>query len=203
MALLFASNNAGKLREIRALLAGTDVASPADLDLALDVEESGETFAANAELKARAYAAASGRIALADDSGLEVDALGGAPGVYSDRYGGPDLDDAGRYRHLLAELRSYPKPDQRRARFRCAICAVGPDGRQCQAEGRCEGLIAKTPAGSNGFGYDPVFFVPEHNLTMAQLAPEIKNGLSHRARALAAVYPLLQSTFPELNIAPS
>ena len=201
MALLFASNNAGKLREVRALLAGIDVSSPADLGLKLDVKENGETFAANAELKALAYATASRQIALADDSGLEVDALGGAPGVYSARYGGPDLDDEGRYRHLLDKLQSFANPDQRRARFRCAICVVGPDGRQCRAEGNCEGLIAQVPAGSNGFGYDPVFFVPHHAATIAQLAPEIKNDLSHRARALTAIYPLLQSTFPELKIA--
>jgi XTP/dITP diphosphohydrolase len=203
MSLVVATNNAGKLREFRALLAGVEVASPAELGFELDVEESGETFAANAELKASAYAAASGRIALADDSGLEVDALNGAPGVYSARYGGPGLDDAGRCLHLLESLRPFPDPTQRHARFRCIVCAIAPDGRSCQAEGTCEGLIAQAPAGSNGFGYDPVFFVPDHNATMAQLAPQIKNGLSHRARALEALRPLLASTFPELKTAPS
>ncbi|MEE2872340.1 MAG: RdgB/HAM1 family non-canonical purine NTP pyrophosphatase [Candidatus Latescibacterota bacterium] len=200
MALLLASNNGGKLREVRALLADLRVVSPADLGIELDVEETGQTFAANAELKARAYAAASGYIALADDSGLEVDALGGTPGVRSARYGAPDLDDEGRYLHLLSELQSYPEPSQRIARFRCAISAISPDGRQCRAEGTCEGLIAQSPTGSNGFGYDPVFFVPNHNATMAQLDAATKNSLSHRGQALAAVIPLLKSTFPELNI---
>lgn len=200
MALLLASNNAGKLCEVRALLADLRVVSPADLGIELDVEETGQTFAANAELKARAYAAASGYIALADDSGLEVDALGGTPGVRSARYGAPDLDDEGRYLHLLSELQSYPEPSQRIARFRCAISAISPDGRQCRAEGTSEGLIAQSPTGSNGFGYDPVFFVPNHNATMAQLDAATKNSLSHRGQALAAVIPLLKSTFPELNI---
>ena len=200
MALLLASNNGGKLREVRALLADLRVVSPADLGFELDVEETGQTFAANAELKARAYAAASGYIALADDSGLEVDARGGSPGVRSARYGAPDLDDEGRYLHLLSELQSYPEPSQRIARFRCAISAISPDGRQCRAEGTCEGLIAQSPTGSNGFGYDPVFFVPNHNATMAQLDAATKNSLSHRGQALAAVIPLLKSTFPELNI---
>ena len=200
MALLLASNNGGKLREVRALLADLRVVSPADLGIELDVEETGQTFAANAELKARAYAAASGYIALADDSGLEVDALDGTPGVRSARYGAPDLDDEGRYLHLLSELQSYPEPSQRIARFRCAISAISPDGRQCRAEGTCEGLIAQSPTGSNGFGYDPVFFVPNHNATMAQLDAATKNSLSHRCQALVAVIPLLKSTFPELNI---
>lgn len=200
MALLLASNNAGKLSEVRALLADVAVVAPADLGLQLCVAESGQTFAANAQLKARAYAAASGQIALADDSGLEVDALGGAPGIYSARYGGPDLNDAGRCRLLLAELLPYPAPPQRHARFRCVLFAASPDGRQCQAEGTCEGLIAAAPAGANGFGYDPVFFVPAYAKTMAQLDPPIKNRLSHRARALAAVRPLLASTFPELGL---
>ena len=200
MALLLASNNGGKLREVRALLADLRVVSPADLGIELDVEETGQTFAANAEIKARAYAAASGYIALADDSGLEVDALGGTPGVRSARYGAPHLDDEGRYLQLLSELQSYPEPSQRIARFRCAISAISPDGRQCRAEGTCEGLIAQSPTGSNGFGYDPVFFMPNHNATMAQLDAATKNSLSHRGQALAAVIPLLKSTFPELNI---
>ncbi len=198
MVLLLASNNAGKLREVRALLADLEVVAPAALGLELEVEESGQTFAANAQLKARAYAAASGQIALADDSGLEVDALGGAPGVYSARYGGPNLDDAGRCRLLLTELAPYPEPAQRRARFRCVLCAASPDGRQCQSEGTCAGLIAPAPVGTNGFGYDPVFLVPAHGKTMAQLDPQTKNRLSHRGAALAAMRPLLAGTFPEL-----
>ena len=200
MALLLASNNAGKLGEVRALLADVEVIAPAALGLALAVEESGQTFAANAQRKARAYAAASGRVALADDSGLEVDALGGAPGIYSARYGGPDLDDAGRCQLLLAQLAPYPERAQRRARFRCVLCAASPDGRQSQAEGTCEGLIAPAPAGAYGFGYDPVFLLPAYAQTMAQLDPSVKNRHSHRAQALAALRPLLARTFPELGL---
>ena len=122
------------------------------------------------------------------------------PGIYSARYGGPELDDAGRCQRLLAQLAPYPEPAQRRARFRCVLCAVSPDGRQCQAEGTCEGLIAPAPAGTNGFGYDPVFLVPAYAKTMAQLDPHVKNRLSHRAQALAAMRPLLASTFPELAL---
>jgi len=201
--LICASNNAGKVREVRALLFDLDIITPAECGLEVEVEENGQSFAANAQIKARAWAAASGRIALADDSGLQVDALGGAPGVYSARYGGPALNDEGRCQLLLAELQPFPQAEQRRARFRCAICAISPDGRQCQTEASCEGLIAPAPAGTNGFGYDPIFFVPTHAATMAQLAPEVKNSLSHRAQALAAIRPLLIDTFPELKIANS
>ena len=203
MTLILASNNAGKLHEMRALLNGVSVVSPTDIGLNLDVEESGQTFATNAELKAHAYAAASGQIAIADDSGLEVDALDGAPGVYSARYGSADLDDEGRYQHLLAELRPFPEPSQRYARFRCAISAISPDGRRCRAEGTCEGIIAHSPIGSNGFGYDPIFFVAAHNATMAQLDAATKNSISHRGQALAAIIPLLKNTFPELYITAS
>jgi len=200
MVLLLASNNAGKLRELHALLPGVAIATPADVELDLDVAETGTTFAANAALKARAFAKASGHITLADDSGLEVDALNGAPGVYSARYGGPGLDDEGRCRRLLDELEPFPQSTQRSARFRCAIFACAPDGRHCLTEGTCEGQIAHMPAGDHGFGYDPVFYVPAQKATMAQLAPEVKNTLSHRAQALESILPLLQTTFPELNI---
>lgn len=196
MPLLLATNNAGKLREFRRLLEGVAIVSPAELGIALDVDETGDTFAANATLKASAFARAADCIALADDSGLEVDALGGAPGVRSARYGGPGLDDAGRYRHLLDALRDAPQP--RRARFRCCLVAQAPDGRTCSAEGACEGEIALAPAGEGGFGYDPVFFLPAHDCTMAQLAPETKNDLSHRAAALRALRAPLLRTFPEL-----
>ncbi|MCH2662288.1 RdgB/HAM1 family non-canonical purine NTP pyrophosphatase, partial [bacterium] len=182
MALLLASNNPGKLRELHALLPGAAIATPAEIKLALDVAETGTTFAANAALKARAFAKASGHITLADDSGLEVDALNGAPGVYSARYGGPGLDDEGRYRRLLDELEPFPQSTQRSARFRCAIFACAPDGRHCLTEGTCEGQIAHKPAGDHGFGYDPVFYVPAQKATMAQLPPEVKNTLSHRAQ---------------------
>lgn len=198
MPLLVATHNAGKVREFRQLLAPLELVSAAALTPDLKVEETGRTFAENAALKARAFAQASGLITLADDSGLEIDVLGGAPGVLSARYGGPDLDDQGRCRLLLEALRPFPDPVQRRARFRCCLVAWAPDGRHCLAEGTCEGIIAQSPAGEHGFGYDPLFFVPEHQQTMAQLPPQLKNQLSHRGRALRALHPLLLQTFPEL-----
>jgi XTP/dITP diphosphohydrolase len=197
--LLVATHNAGKLREFQALLAPLELVSAAALAPDLKVEETGHTFAENAALKARAFAQASGLIALADDSGLEVDALGGAPGVLSARYGGPQLDDQGRCQRLLEALQPFPEPQQRTARFRCCLVAWAPDGRHCQAEGACEGIIAQSPAGEQGFGYDPLFLVPAHQQTMAQLPPQLKNQLSHRARALHALHPLLLQTFPELR----
>jgi XTP/dITP diphosphohydrolase len=196
---MVATHNAGKLREFRQLLTPLELVSAADAAPDLKVEETGATFAENALLKARAFALATGLISLADDSGLEVDALGRAPGVLSARYGGPGLDDAGRCRLLLEALRPFPDAAQRRARFRCSLVAWAPDGRHCQADGVCEGVIAHQPAGDNGFGYDPLFFVPEHGQTMAQLPAQTKNQLSHRARALRALHPLLLQTFPELR----
>lgn len=196
--LLVATNNPGKVREFRELLSGLCLVTPAELGLDLQVDENGNTFAANAGLKARAFAEAAGRVALADDSGLEVDALGGAPGVQSARYGGPGLNDQGRYRLLLQALERFPEPAARRARFRCVVAAAAPDGRFCQAEGTCEGVIAVRPFGTGGFGYDPVFYLPEHDRTMAEVEPTLKNRLSHRAAAVAALRPMLTSTFPEL-----
>ena len=198
--LLVASNNGGKIREIRALLNGVDVVCPDDLNLNLEVEETGSTFVANAALKAHAFASETGLIALADDSGLQVDALDGAPGVFSARYGGIGLDDVGRYRLLLKHMEAFPDPQQRSARFCCTLFVAAPDGRTCQAEGTCEGGIAHAPSGQHGFGYDPIFFLPEHDCTMAELAAQQKNALSHRAKALQAVYPALQQTFPELAL---
>ena len=198
--LLVASNNEGKIREIRALLNGVDVVCPDDLNLNLEVEETGSTFVANAALKAHAFASETGLIALADDSGLQVDALDGAPGVFSARYGGSDLDDVGRYRLLLEHMEAFPDPQQRSAHFCCTLFVAAPDGRTCQAEGTCEGRIAHAPSGQHGFGYDPIFFLPEHDCTMAELAAHQKNALSHRAKALEAVYPALQQTFPELTL---
>ena len=197
MPLLVATNNPGKLREFRALLGPLDLAAPGDLDLDLEVKENGGSFEANATFKARAFAAASGLVALADDSGLEVDALGGAPGIYSARYGGAALDDMGRCRLLLEQLAEAG--GSRRARFRCFLVAAAPDGRTCRAEGVCPGSIAPAPAGDEGFGYDPVFYLPRLRRTMAQVPAGIKNRISHRARALRSMAPLLRKTFPELS----
>ncbi|NKB69931.1 MAG: RdgB/HAM1 family non-canonical purine NTP pyrophosphatase [Candidatus Latescibacteria bacterium] len=200
--LLIATGNAGKLREFSTLLAPLNIAGPAALDLDLEVEEDGTTFAANALLKARAFAQAGQCIALADDSGLEIDALDGAPGVYSARYGGPGLDDAQRCQLVLEQLASVP-PAKRQARFRCCLAATAPDGRICHAEGTFNGHIALAPAGSQGFGYDPVFYLPQYDKTLAQLSRSEKNRRSHRGQAIAAIRPLLHRTFPELGPAPA
>lgn len=188
MKLVLATANAGKVREIERILEGLGVTllTPDDLEAPPEVVEDGLTFEANAVKKARAFAQASGLPALADDSGLCVDALDGRPGVWSARYGGPGADDATRYQRLLAEMADVPE-GRRQAAFVCVAALCRPDGQCLTCEGRCEGEITREPAGENGFGYDPVFFVPEYNQTMAQLPLETKNRISHRGRALAAM----------------
>ena len=188
MKLLFATNNLGKLRELRQMLDGAadlQLLSPGELGLSVDVEETGATFASNAVLKATAAALASGLISLADDSGLEVDALGGAPGIHSARYAGTDATDAQRVAKLLTELDSVPS-HRRTARFRCAIALVDPrDPEQVEIrEGTCEGVITREPRGHRGFGYDPVFYVEELGCTFAEASPDDKHRLSHRGRAM-------------------
>ncbi len=192
--LLIATHNPGKLREYAALLDGLPLTltTPTQEGLSLEVAETGETFAENAALKALAYARASGRLTLADDSGLEVDALDGAPGVYSARYAGPEASDADRYRLLLRRLADVPQ-ERRTARFRCAVALATPQGDVQIADGTCEGVIGFAPRGAHGFGYDPVFYLPTHGQTMAELPPEVKNQLSHRAQAIRAARPLLQA----------
>jgi XTP/dITP diphosphohydrolase len=192
MKLLIATRNRGKKAEYADLFDGLDLelVSLADLGIEDEVPEHGATFAENALVKARAYAALSGLATLADDSGLEVDVLGGAPGVYSARYGGEGASDEDRYRRLLAELEGIPE-GQRTARFRCVIAVVWPNGRKRTISGTCEGRISLEPRGEHGFGYDPIFYVPEYARTMAELAPETKNRISHRARAALAARPLL------------
>lgn len=198
MPLLVATGNAGKLAEFRALLAHMAIRSPGEVGLEdLRVEETGSTFHDNALLKARAYAAASGLISVSDDSGLEVDAIDGRPGVQSARYGGADLDDAGRCRRLLDELTGVPTA-ARSARFRCCLVVVAPDGRTACADGVCEGRILHEPAGQGGFGYDPVFFVPAYGRSMAALSRAEKGAVSHRGQALRALLPILQQAFPTL-----
>jgi XTP/dITP diphosphohydrolase len=191
--LVIATNNAGKQVEFRELLADWpgEIVFPHDLGLELEVEEKGDSFADIAALKARAYAEASGLPCLADDSGLEVDALGGAPGVYTARYAGPGASDADRYNKLLEALSDTPL-EGRTARFRCAValanaCKVGI------AEGTCEGVIAFEPRGTNGFGYDPVFYLPDYGRTMAELPDAVKNQISHRARAVQAAREMLDA----------
>lgn len=191
--LLVATNNPGKVQEYRELLAGlpVEITFPAEQGLALEVEESGATFTENAGIKALAFAQASGLLTLADDSGLEVDALNGAPGVRSARYAGPGANDIDRYRKLLSVLKDIPA-EKRTARFRCVIALARPDGTIHTADGTCEGKIGYTPRGEHGFGYDPIFIVDGHGgKTMAELSPEIKNQISHRAQAAAAARPIL------------
>jgi XTP/dITP diphosphohydrolase len=186
--LLIATRNPGKLREYEQLLAGVPV-KLTDLnveEVSDDIAETGETFADNAMHKAQEYACVSGLLTLADDSGLEVDALDGEPGVHSARYAGPDATDEERYQLLLDRMRDVPS-EKRGARFRCVIAVAEPEGRVWTAEGTCEGVIAFAPKGEHGFGYDPVFYLPEYQKTMAQLPPEVKNRISHRARAVQGI----------------
>jgi XTP/dITP diphosphohydrolase len=193
--LLVATHNKGKVAEYADILGDRPIAwlTLDEAGVVDDVPETGATFQANAILKATAYARQTGLMTLADDSGLEVDALDGRPGVLTARYGGPGLSATERYRLLLAELDDIP-PDQRAARFHCVVALAGPDGAILgTADGVCEGVIALEPAGDGGFGYDPVFFIPDLGLTMAQLAPEVKHAISHRGRAVRAIAPLLHS----------
>lgn len=183
MKVVLASKNAHKLQELQDILSAQSVEvileSAAGVDV--EVEETGTTFEENSLLKARAVMEASGLPAIADDSGLMVDALNGAPGVYSARYGGPGLDDVGRYRLLLENMRGVL---DRKCRFVSAITLCMPSGDIVTARGECPGTLAYAPQGENGFGYDPIFFVPEKKKTFAQLTAEEKNAISHRGRAL-------------------
>ena len=180
---VLASHNPGKIKEMSAILAqfGVEVVSPKELGITVDVEETGTTFAENAMLKAKAICAASGLPAIADDSGLCVDALNGGPGVYSARYGGEGLDDKGRYQLLLNSMRGQTT---RAAHFTCSIACAVPNGDTLTAEGQCDGTIAFAPMGEGGFGYDPVYFVPSLAKTFGQLTAEEKSAISHRGKAL-------------------
>lgn len=191
--LLIASTNPGKLREYEAILGHLPLRLllPADIGLALDVLEDGSTYAENAAKKARAYAAASQMTVIADDSGLEVDALDGAPGLYSARYAPhAGATDADRRRLLVKNLAGFPRPWT--AHFHCTIAIAGPRGDLAYAQGDCPGEIIPEERGTNGFGYDPVFFIPEFGKTMAELPVEIKNRISHRGRAAAAAAPIIE-----------
>jgi XTP/dITP diphosphohydrolase len=194
MKLLVATGNPGKLREYREMLNVLDVdwVGLGDVGLGdMDVAETGTTFEANARIKAEAYGKASGLLTLADDSGLVVDALNGAPGVYSARYGSPQVtSDEGRYQKLLTDLKDIPH-EERSARFVCVVAICAPDGGITTFEGKVEGHIAHRPRGSNGFGYDPVLLVGDGPQTMAEFPHEEKNRISHRANALAAAQPFL------------
>ena len=191
MKLVLASKNKKKLAELNDILShlGIEVCSEAKAGVDVEVEETGTTFEENSLLKAKAVMEASGLPAIADDSGLCVDALNGAPGVYSARYGGEGLDDTGRYKLLLENMRGQMP---RTARFVSVITCCFPNGDVISARGECPGTIAFAPMGEGGFGYDPVFFLPKLKKTFAQLSPEEKNAISHRGLALAAFQKKLE-----------
>lgn len=181
--LVLATGNQGKVAEFSKLLQGLfeNVISLKELDNPPDVIEDGSTFRDNALKKARAIAEYSGKLTLADDSGLEVDALDGEPGVYSARYSGENATDKSNIEKLLSSLGDNPN---RKARFVCVLALVDSEGEEIVVEGFCEGEILHEPRGEGGFGYDPVFYLPDRGLTMAEVEPEIKNRISHRANAL-------------------
>ena len=192
--LLLASQNSGKLREMKFILQELpiQIITPADLKLNLHVEETGKTYAENAALKARTFSKESGLLALGDDSGLEVDALNGAPGLFSARYApNLDADDGDRRAFLLKNLTAYPRPWT--ARFCATIAIVQPMGEIYFTEGICEGEIIPEERGSGGFGYDPIFYLPELGRTMAELSEDEKNRLSHRAKALEKAREFLRA----------
>jgi XTP/dITP diphosphohydrolase len=194
--LLIATNNPGKVIEIKDLLAGLelDLLTPSDLGLDVNVLEDGQTYAENAAKKALAFAQAGRLVALGDDSGLEVDALNGQPGLHSHRFCPiPNATDADRRNYLLEQLKLKPRPWT--ARFRATVAIAAPDKEMRLASGECEGEIIPDERGSNGFGYDPIFFLPELQRTMAQLEMGEKNTLSHRARAVTNAIPILKEIF--------
>ncbi len=186
MKLVIATGNKNKIHEIKAKFSTADhleILPLTEFQGVPDIVEDEDTFGGNAMKKARAIRDFTGLPSMADDSGLVIDALNGEPGVYSARYGGPGLTDIDRYLLVLEKMKSVPD-DKRRARFVCSIAIAMPDGREFAAEGTCEGVIARTPSGDNGFGYDPVFFLTEYGKTMAEIPLETKNIISHRGRAL-------------------
>lgn len=188
-----ASRNKGKLKEIAEILEGLpfEVISMEEAGILKDIEETGSTFEENALIKATEVFKATGQMVMADDSGLEVDYLCGAPGIYSSRFAGEGATDSDKNNKLLQLLEGVPL-EKRGARFVCTIAVVFPDGRHFTVKGTCEGKIAFGPQGENGFGYDPLFFLPEYGLTMAQMEPEEKNKLSHRGKALKMMVERLE-----------
>lgn len=194
--LLIATNNRGKIEELKELLNGSGIAfvTPVEINIELEVKEDGSTYQENAAKKAIAFAHASGRIALADDSGLEVDALGGTPGLYSARYSpNPGANDKDRRDFLLQNLADKPRPWT--AHFHATIAIAAPTGEIEFAEGNCFGEIIPKERGSGGFGYDPIFLLTELGKTMAELEMDEKNHLSHRARAVMNAMPILKKMF--------
>ena len=182
--IILATNNKSKVKEISEMMSGSDITfeSLADAGINVEVEETGTTFEENALLKAREICKLSGKPTISDDSGLEIDALDGAPGIYSSRFMGEDTSYDIKNNALIEKLENVADPD-RTARFRCCMALVLPDGREFVTEGAMEGIIAREPKGINGFGYDPILFIPEYNRTSAELSSEEKNNISHRGEA--------------------
>ncbi len=194
--IIFATGNEGKMREVRMILAetGYEILSMKEAGIDIDIVEDGKTFEENAMIKAKAIAAtlkAAGAVVLADDSGLEIDALGGEPGIYSARYEGEDTPYEIKNRKLIDRLEGVPD-EKRTARFVCAIAAAFPNGDVKTVRGTIEGRINYDPVGENGFGYDPIFYVPEFDCTTAQLSPEQKNEISHRGKALRMIKEFME-----------
>lgn len=197
-ALIIATRNQGKLREFRTLLQSLhcELLSLKDAGIEKDIEESGNSFAENARIKAIAYSRLTSLPVLADDSGLEVFVLGGRPGIHSARYAGANASDSDRIRKLLAELDQAGTGSGREARFVCSLAVAHAGALQMESEGECRGLIITEPRGSDGFGYDPIFLFPSLNKTFAELNESEKNQYSHRARAVAALLKLWNGKEP-------
>lgn len=195
--IILATNNKSKVKEISEMMSGSDITfeSLADAGINVEVEETGTTFEENALLKAREICKLSGKPTISDDSGLEIDALDGAPGIYSSRFMGEDTSYDIKNNALIEKLENVADPD-RIARFRCCMALVLPDGREFVTEGAMEGIIAREPKGINGFGYDPILFIPEYNRTSAELSSEEKNNISHRGEALRKMIEVIKK---ELN----
>lgn len=198
--IVFATGNEGKMREIRQIMKGIDVEllSMKEAGIEADIVEDGESFAENAVIKAKAVAEKTNHIVLADDSGLEIDYLNKEPGIYSARYAGVDTSYDIKNNLLLSRLEGVPD-EKRTARFVCAVAAAFPDGGTEVVRGTIEGRIGYEIKGNNGFGYDPIFFVPEYNCTTAEMEPELKNELSHRGRALRSMREIMEKKYENIN----
>lgn len=191
--MIFATGNQGKIKEIKAILGdiGEEIISMKEAGIDIDIVEDGSSFEENAVIKAKAVMQLTGQLVLADDSGLEVDALGGEPGIYSARYLGEDTSYEIKNRNIIERLEGV-EGEARSARFVCVIAAAFPNGDVVATRGTIEGVIAKEPAGENGFGYDPIVYVPEYKMTTGQMEPEAKNAISHRGKALCAMKKILE-----------
>ena len=191
--MIFATGNMGKMKEIRAILGdiGEEILSMKEAGIDMDIVEDGNTFEENAIIKAKAVMERTGKLALADDSGLEIDALNKEPGIYSARYMGEDTPYEIKNSNLIERMKGVKGKD-RSARFVCVIAAAFPDGEIITTRGTIEGVIAKEPAGENGFGYDPIVYVPEYGMTTGQMDPDAKNAISHRGKALTAMKKILE-----------